>query len=380
MKSASFFRTILWLAPFTGLTFMTFALLRPAPVFPVPEHYRLVTDAQGLKVVVPQPFRTIAGSAFLEVTHAPEAVYKMSSFGGRRAFATYFMSRFYPQLLADTLWDCPNDIESVFAHAGGVTFFSIGDTRLMRRLGLPLLTAWPWSRDFSLSHTAVRVINAALGHEAEGEAMIADQQQAFAELRKELRPETLTTRPRLLHMFSSPRDWNHLSVFTDARFLEADDHMGVVNAGIGFENPGRYSDAERVLAMDPDIIFLYGGGVASFLADLRWQQLKAVRLRQVYAIVMGFRPGLPTYHLDDPPLMARFGAEIAHPDRLRPKIRDLTRAHFLKAYGYRLSDDEIDDMLRVADNIRSAGFGRFVRSTATHDHLPDRGDAREVAN
>jgi iron complex transport system substrate-binding protein len=54
-------------------------------------------------------------------------------------------------------------------------------------------------------------------------------------------------------------------------------------------------------------------------------------------------------------------AELAHPDRLQPKLREQYRDHFLKAYSYRLSDDEIDNLLRIDESKDSVGYARFAR-------------------
>ncbi len=84
MRSATSSSQLVWLAPFAGLGLMALALARPWPVFPIPTHRNLITDADGVEVAVPLPARVIVttgGGDFLEITHAPEALYKAANGG-----------------------------------------------------------------------------------------------------------------------------------------------------------------------------------------------------------------------------------------------------------------------------------------------------------
>ncbi len=360
MGARTSLKELIWLAPLTFLGLISLALMRSWPMFPAPAQSRMITDAQGEKVAVPLPFRTISGNDFLEVTHAPETLFKFGNSRDRIKFATMMMSRFYPDVLRnDALWDCPPDNESLLYRSDGLTFISAQGPALFQRLGLPYVNVFADTANADEHIFAVvRTINAALGHEEQGEAFIADYQQTYEDLKRELQPETLTSLPRVLPMGSSSKNWSYLWIFGPDRTDSNDKTVGVRNAAAGFENTGRQQEAERILAMDPDIIF--SGPVEDFIHDPRWQGLKAVLNKHVYGGGSGFRPGLPTWNLDSRPLGARFEAELVHPDRLQPKIRELTRAHFLKAYGYRLSDAEIDTMLGIEEQKNLPGFARFT--------------------
>ena len=356
-------RELTWLTSFVFLGLITLTPLRSPPVLPLPAHSRIVTDAEGVKVAVPLPFRTIAGSNYLQVTHAPEALFKSGGPRDRIQFAAMMMGRFYPDVLKnDALWDSPHDVESLLAHEDGVTFFSGSRPALWQRLGIPVLTTALDSKnpdDYVFS--AVRIANAAVGHEKDGKAIIADYQQAYTDLKEELKPETLTNLPRVLSMGSSTKDWSSVWASSAETPAYDDQIIGVTNATAGFQDTGRQQDAERILAMNPDIIFVGGESVDDFNHDPRWRGLKAVLNKRIYGGGSGFRPGIPTCHLDERPLAARLEAEIVHPDRLQPKIRLLARGHFLKAYGYRLSDDEIDKMLGVDEQKNVPGYERFFK-------------------
>ncbi len=81
--------------------------------------------------------------------------------------------------------------------------------------------------------------------------------------------------------------------------------------------------------------------------DPRRQGLKAVRDRRVYKWEQG--------NLTVRPAEIRWLAEIAHPDRLQPRVRQLMRDRVREEFGYSLSDDQIDQMLHVDENSDSAG-------------------------
>ena len=345
------------------------------PVFPPPPQSRVVTDAEGVKVTIPIPFRAVVrygGTSFLETTHAPETLVKA---GGnardRDRFASGLIARIYPEVLNnDALWNYPLELETLLAEDRGAAYFHSPPDQL-RRVGLPAptLSFHPANRD-EMIFSATRIEAAAMGREERGEAFLADYRQAYADLKQELQPETLANIPRVIGMGSSLRDWNFLFVSTAKESRFDDQRIGVVNASEGFEDMGRQQDAERILAMNPEMIFLFGESVKDFLHDPRWQGMKAVQDNHVYEGPRSLRGSLePLYGLDFRPIWARWQAELAHPDRLAPKLRELLRAHFVKAYGYTFSEDEMESLLRIAENKDSAGYARFLQD--------DRADERQ---
>ncbi len=349
-------RELSWLAPFLCLGLIALALLRPWPVFPAPAHSRIVTDADGVKVAIPVPLRGVVAwaSDFLQKTHAPEILLEGGGTRERAWFASTLVSRLYPQVLeSDGLWNEPSDAESLLAQDSGAVYFGRADRR---RLGL--ITFATWARRESTDETIfsmTRVMNAALGQEARGEAFIADYRLAFANLQQELQPQTLTELPSLIGVVCPPGNWSRLTAWDGA-----DARAGVRGAAESYLATGREQDAERILAMNSDMIILFVGDVQDFLHDPRWQGLKAVRDRRVY----GNNPNLHgyTFDLDNVPLSTRWIAELAHPERLQPKFRELLRDHYLEAYGYRLSDEEIDELLRLDQNRETAGYARFRKN------------------
>jgi hypothetical protein len=232
----------------------------------------------------------------------------------------------------------------------------------MRSIGLPILSVWgscggkpkpvacPGSRAnprwsyYSEGVFAIqlRVISDLIDQPELADARIASYCGSIAALQQELQPRTLAYHPRVLMVGQYKGD-----------FARA----GVVDADTEREIPG--DDAERLLIMDPDMIFFFPGSPKEFMKDPRWQGLKAVRGHQVYRWAQSdvtFRPA-----------QLRWLAEIAHPDRLQPRVRQLMRDRMREEFGYSLSDDQIDQMLHVNDNSDSVGTERFTRNYRGED-------------
>lgn len=372
-------REAFWFVPFVGLALMALTLMRPWPRFPPPGHSREVADANGVIERVPLPFRAITssgGSDFLELSHAPDALAKAGNQRSREWFASGLMSRIYPGVLAnDALWDFPPDIESTLAQDPGATYFvGIGDETLLRRVGLSVLRRSPRgnvNRDETVA-AATRVVNDAAGTPDQGRLMVARYRQAYVALVDELQPGALARRPRVLDMYSSAKDRTYVGVMggADARF--DNDRIGIETASDRLQATGRQQDAERVLLMNPDVLVVGGETVDEFLADPRWVGLKAVQDRRVYPSVRTLRGAREALHgLDIRPLWARWRAEIAHGDRLQPRMRAALLEHYQEAYGYRLSDAQVDDMLRLQEGAHSQGYARFgAAASASAKGLP----------
>jgi iron complex transport system substrate-binding protein len=188
----------------------------------------------------------------------------------------------------------------------------------------------------------------------------------------QVKPDTLGKQPRVLLMSSSMEDWSFLYLTNvHSSFQLYLPRAAVENASIG--NTGEGIDAERILAMDPDIIILYGSrndpnpraSPQEFLCDPRWRGLKAVRERRVYRMAGG--GGLSGLVLQ--PIDIRWLAEIAHPDRLQPRVRQIMRDRFLTEFNYHLSDDQIDQYLNVEENRGMLGAERFERNGRTTSGL-----------
>ena len=287
------------------------------------------------------------------------------------------MSWVYPEVLNNPrLWNDKlfrdtaspyTEVESLVAFNPSVYVGCGGPPDLVRRVGLPVYNCGSAEGAEARAHVlalrrnvgcgsppnpgrtwypegylfpGLRSYAALVGHPELAEQNIADYCEQIAQLREELRG----------HAFSRPRVW--AAGEEPGNFYRA----GVVNA-----EPRRFrgENPEELLAMDPDIIFLVIGTPREFNRDPRHQGLKAIRNRRVYR-----RPGdleWWTTGVNFKPMETRWMAELAHPDALQPKLRQMLRARVIKEFGYRFSEEQLDLQLHVAENADSAYAERFTR-------------------
>ena len=375
-------REALWMTPFLCISLIALGLIRPLPRLPAPTNSRIVLDDTGKPVQIAVPFRGVAivGSTpdgYLEDTHAPELLMHAGDAGGRKRFVGLLVSAVYPEILTrDSLWDSDLfkntrgpyvEMESLLTVDAGV-FLGYGGygsaLAQLRAFSLPALSDWGHQESVEqVDFSTARMDSALIGNPELGEARIAMYRRALADLERELRPSTVSCLPRTLTMGASVRDKAQVSL---ARWRKYDYALaGLEDATNGWS--GRGDDAERVLAINPDIIFLSGAsgsgaeGPYEFMHDPRWSGLKAVASRRVYKIFgidsLGGHNGL-TFS----PVEERWMAEIGHPDRLQPEVRQLARDRMFSEFGYRLNDDQIDYLLRNDENASSLGTERFNRN------------------
>ncbi|MGD0657744.1 MAG: ABC transporter substrate-binding protein [Syntrophorhabdales bacterium] len=384
-------REFVWFAPFLCIGLMAVSLLRPLPHFPVPPHSRTVVDGGGTPVQIALPFRGTAltwgvnVAEYLEDTHAPETLLKAGGpFFDRPWFAKQVASRIYPQVLKrDSIWDASGvshsrgsnaEIETHFAFDPGAYLGAAwGAVPLMRRVGIPALYVAAHTKNWDeYIFSFARVATALIGQPGRGEVLIARYRQAYVDLDQELHASSLTSRPRVLIMGSSRRNrgWLPLKSIKNSYQIYLPP-AGVANGSEGWT--GEQQDAERILAMDPDIIFLVGRSDDSrpaqspqeFMRDPRWRGLKAVHEKRVYRMP-GTGPG-GLAGLIFQPIWVRWMAEIAHPDGMEPRTRHVLRERLMIEFGYRLTDDQIDVLLWMEENKGSAGYERFSRNYVAND-------------
>jgi hypothetical protein len=375
-------RESLWLAPFLCIGLLSFGLFRPLPHFPLPPNSRTVVDITGTPVHIGLPFRGIVlapnsfPATYLEDTRSPSLLLYVGNKSLRKFVANGVMSWVYPQILSDHLWNDKlfratsspfTEIESLIVNDPSVYVGCGGPPDLVRRVGLPVFNCggspaqlrrvsplmngvgcgsppnfrWAYYPEIHLFPT-LRTYSALIGHPELAEPRVDTYCQIIDDLQQELQPSTLTYRPRV--------------------FARGEEKGTIPRAGLVDAEQRRYNpdDPEHLLAMDPDMIFLSQGSPREFDQDLRWQGLQAVRNKRVYR-----RPGLIewwTAGVTFKPIETRWMAEVAHPDRLQPKVRQLLRDRMFAEFGYRLSDEQIDVQLHVEENLGAVGTERFARN------------------
>jgi hypothetical protein len=376
-------REAIWAAPFLCIALASFGLVRLLPRFPAPPRSRTVVDAGGTPVRIAMPFRGIVlapnsfPSTYLEDTHAPELLVYAGNVGLRRFYDKGVMNWVYPEVLNNAgRWNdrlfrdmaSPyTEIESLVAFDPSVYVGCGGPEDLVRRVGLPVFNCGSAKGAQARAHAlallkdvgcgdppnprrtwypegylfpGLRSYAALVGRPELAERNVAEYCQEIVQVREELQGSAFR-RPRVWAAGEEPGNFSR---------------AGMVNA-----EPPRFrgDNPEELLAMDPDVIFLVVGSPREFNEDARHQGLKAIRDRRVYR-----RPGNLewwTTGLNFKPMEIRWMAELAHPDRLQPKLRQMLRDHVLKEFGYRFSEEQLDLQLHVAENANSAYAERFTR-------------------
>jgi hypothetical protein len=383
---------LVWIAPFALMCLLAAALFRPEAEAGLPVlsgKTVTIADAAGNRVEVPSPPVAVAESLglrlHLQSTQKPELLLRIGNDKDREGFATTALSWVFPEVLkGDRYWGRdvrPLTFESLLAEdcPGCLYFFPSGAfdhtaAELRDRFGVLAVSYFPydtsapgvpvdpsWMKTTNIDEveyaifTIVRVVNAAIGNAAFGETLIADFLEECRLLHDEFLPETIpeNERPRVAGVGASPDDWANLYIGS------GDDERTAVRSALGeYRARGRYSEAERVLAIDPDAISV--GNPAEFRSDSRWRGLTAVREGRLYT----GNPDFGTYNwdIDHRLLNARLRAELYHPERyeagvLRERIRELYR----KRYNYEITEDQIDILLSVPENAAAAGYERFTR-------------------
>ncbi|ODU59089.1 MAG: hypothetical protein ABT02_11840 [Comamonadaceae bacterium SCN 68-20] len=126
---------------------------------------------------------------------------------------------------------------------------------------------------------------------------------------------------------------------------------------------GGKANLENVLVLDPDVIFLDASATgdqlvpAQLYAQPEWQAVRAVRDKRVYRM-----PDLPRFSIPvEDPIRLQWLAEILYPEVIPPMARQEVMATVMAAYGYRMSEDDIDELLNLQANLASRGYPRFAR-------------------
>lgn len=127
---------------------------------------------------------------------------------------------------------------------------------------------------------------------------------------------------------------------------------------------GGKANLENVLVLDPDVIFLDASITgdqlipAQLYAQPEWQAVRAVRDRRVYRM-----PDLPRFSIPvEDSIRLQWLAEILHPEAIPAMARQEVATTVMAAYGYRMSEDDIDELLNLQANLASRGYQRFARS------------------
>ncbi|MFF2083760.1 ABC transporter substrate-binding protein [Nocardia sp. NPDC058176] len=130
----------------------------------------------------------------------------------------------------------------------------------------------------------------------------------------------------------------------------------------GFVSDSGQVGPEQILSWNPEVIMLSGfdeSTPADIYADPRLANVSAVQNKRVYKTPLGgYRWQVPSA---ESPLMWGWMNRILYPGARDGQLREDIRAGFDDLFGYRISDDEIDQVLRLDLNKDAAGYDQFLR-------------------
>ncbi|WP_327147202.1 ABC transporter substrate-binding protein [Nocardia sp. NBC_01329] len=130
----------------------------------------------------------------------------------------------------------------------------------------------------------------------------------------------------------------------------------------GFVSDAGQVSPEQILDWNPEVIMLSGfdeSVPADIYADPRLASVSAVQNKRVYKTPLGgYRWQVPSA---ESPMMWQWMHQILYPGARGGQFRDEIRATFDNLFAYRISDEEIDQVLRFDLNKDAAGYDQFRR-------------------
>jgi iron complex transport system substrate-binding protein len=209
----------------------------------------------------------------------------------------------------------------------------------------------------------LRLTGAALGKAERGDRLAVWFEKHVAKITALGEAVPAKSRPRVLHL---TRAREALVAAGKGTSMDGDiRRTGGIN--LAGELPGfSQISVEQILAWNPDIILLNNfepGLTPAFVyADPRFVGIKAVREKRVYLFPRGgFRWDPPS---QETPLAMEWLYGIFHPQQPATGLRARIAAAYLDLYGYRVTEAEIDQILRLPENGRSVHYAERFGKTA----------------
>ncbi len=348
---------------------MVLALVRSLPQHVDPRPHRQIVDGRGKTVMLSEPLRRVAlfwGAGFGEyllIARDPARTQATQDPWDEAMERNPLLNRAFPGLHG-----MPTDL-SIFAQHGASVERLLADpptaivtipwaAALLEPVGLPAVVVPVQSGEPAL-FLNTHLLAAVAGQDSRSDDLVAHYASAMTALHDDLYRTPLHDRPSVLMLGAEGpgRFWT-VSVPMWNQILDQAAGRAAVS-GSGF----RHLDVERIVALDPDMIVLRPSGAAlapsptSFMANGFAPALQAARERRVYA----WPPGVTqiTNNIVEYPLIARWFAELLHPDRLTPRLRDLMTTTYGRELKAEPTASDIDRALYLSGNAGSANYDRF---------------------
>ncbi|KOS53849.1 hypothetical protein Z051_23285 [Rhodococcus rhodochrous KG-21] len=130
----------------------------------------------------------------------------------------------------------------------------------------------------------------------------------------------------------------------------------------GFVSDSGQVSPEQILTWDPEVIMLSGfdqSTPADIYADPRLATVSAVQNKRVYKTPLGgYRWQVPSA---ESPLMWQWMHQVLYPGERTGELRENIRVAFDDLFAYDISEDEIDQVLRLDLNEDATNYDQFLR-------------------
>ena len=205
----------------------------------------------------------------------------------------------------------------------------------------------------------IQMIGQALDDERRSKELLHWRRATRAEVAEAVMRLTSTRGPRTLYFqrFNSGLQVSGSGTYNDFYI----DLAGGKNAAEAISG-SRVVGAEQVLAWDPEVILLNNFEAGLEPADVYEHPLlsatSAARERRVYKVPLGGYRWDPPSH--ESPLMWQWLAMVLHPAEVRFPLRKRIKEAYGLLYGYELSPADVDEILHVPVNRRSAAYSVFM--------------------
>lgn len=301
---------------------------------------------------------------YLFVTRRPESVLSGYLANGI-VVRNGILKKVYPQLntpaVINSNYPGGTSLETLFSLNPDVVFEWAFRCNLLKQYGIPVICIDP-QRDEErgmIANTHAYAQGMAMPERARH--LISRYQQQMALLLQQLKPP----RPGKRVLFLSVSNSGRLSASASPSRSALVSMAGGIDLCNNTAGNGLI-DAEEVIRMDPDFIFLESYShdeltPEAFMHSAIWRTLTAVKNRHVYMIPRG--AGQWFYGIAETPLFARWISEILQPS-LPPMLRQQITDTYQKELGYSLSTQDLDWLLAVEENRHAAGYPRFFSPTS----------------
>lgn len=352
-------------AAFAALAATLAACAPPAAAEPIS-----ITDQRGRTLVLPRPAERVvfipipAPSTFMAIDGGPGRIVGMNP-TSMSAIRGGILGRIFPaaQSISTGVVQSgftPN-VEAILALRPDVVFqwANEGEEVLaaLDRAGLPTLGMTYGTQETTEVYS--RMFAAVAGRPERAEEIIRRQRARMAEIERAMADLPADARPRVLYFgrFAGGMTVSGTGSYNDFYIRLA----GGTNVAAALRSHSQSVTYEQVLTWDPQVILLGTFDPAKpedLYGDPRWQAVSAVRERRVYRMPLG------GYRWDPPSqesaLTWTWVAALLHPQRLRADLRADMAEWYRFLYGHELTAADGDEILNLAANARSAGYGAMA--------------------